>query len=270
LMFLVLEGERIAVANVYGKAVLGAYSAAFLLAWTPAAMLGRVGLSLGVPQLASLRNDTPGRDAHYRVGVSLMLAPAVGLVTLFGLAGPAFVSSIYGSKYQVSALLAAWLGLSQAIRILRTFPIVIAIAEGFTLSSMLGNMARAASVGVAWFVADHGYAPWVVLAIGAAGEFAAMLILAILNRAVLAVSPWSLAIPSLILGAVFALSYEAGQWEGLARLPYVVRAGIGIGAGGVAALVVLVMIPTARGLLGNLIKHRLRSSPMSSIAEPKA
>ena len=265
LMFIVLEGERVVIANVYDKMTLGAYSAAFLLAWTPAAMLGRVGLSLGVPQLASLRNDTASRDAHYRIGVQLMLAPAIGLVILFGFAGPAFITAIYGQKYQVSAALAGWLGLSQAIRILRTFPTVIAIAEGFTLSAMIANIARAGSVGVAWVIARQGHPPWTVLAIGAAGEFLALLISLGINRFVLAISPRSFILPSLSLGAIFALSWWIGQWETLVAMPILLRALLGVAAGGLAALVVLGMIPSARLVLAGFIKYRPAPLPMTNM-----
>ncbi len=267
LMFAVLHGERIIIANNYGKALLGAYSAAFLLAWTPAAIFGRVGLSLGVPQLASLRADRSARNRQFATGVRMLAAPALGMAVLFGFAGNDFVGAIFGDEYHLTAAFAAWLGMGQAIRILRTFPTVIAVAEGFTLSPMLGNLARAAAVAVGLMLAKSGSEAWVVLAVGAAGEALALTISLTANRLKLAVPPTSLLLPALAVGLGFAGAWWLGTLPPLADLGVIFRAAIGVGLGGLATLAVLALDPHARQLLSRFLKPHTPTSPMTATPE---
>lgn len=265
LMFAVLHGERIVIANNYGTTLLGAYSAAFLLAWTPSAILGRVGLSLGVPQLASLKHNRPARNRQYAAGVQLLAAPALGMVVLFAFAGPEFVSTIFGENYALTAAFAAWLGIGQALRILRTFPVVVAIAEGFTLSAMVGNMARAAAVGVGWLLATRsGVDPWVVLAVGAGGELAALSIVATVNRVKLGVPSAPLIAPMVLVGLGFAAAWWAGRQEFTAGFLPMMRAVLGVVLGGLATLAVVAADPHARALVSGFLKHRRPQSPMTA------
>ena len=265
LMFVVLHGERIVIANNYGTALLGTYSAAFLLAWTPAAILGRIGLSLGVPQLASLKQNRPSRNRQYAAGIQLLAAPALGMALLFAFAGPEFVSTIFGRDYALSAAFAAWLGVGQALRILRTFPTVVAIAEGFPLSAMLGNSARAAGVGLVWRLAEYtGVDPWVVLAVGAGGEFAALMIAATVNRLKLGVPPMPLVGPIVLVGLGFVAAWWAGRQELAAGFSPLMRAVLGVGLGALATLAVVAADPHARALVSGFLKHRRPQSPMTA------
>ncbi|MBK7405916.1 MAG: oligosaccharide flippase family protein [Phycisphaerales bacterium] len=267
LMFVVLHGERIVIANTYGKTLLGAYSAAFLLAWTPSAILGRVGLGLGVPQLASLRANREARDRQYAAGVRILAAPAIGMAVLFGLSGRDFVASIFTDKYDLSAALAAFLGLGQALRILRTFPTVIAVAESLTLAPMLGNLARASAVGVGWFVAQAGSPAWVVLAIGAGGELVALAVTAGLTRAKLKVPAISLVGPAALTLGAFALAWLASTSAAVEHLGVYLRSALGVLAGGTAACVTLCLDPSARHLIAGFLKHRRPATPMTGAPE---
>ncbi|HZW11188.1 MAG TPA: oligosaccharide flippase family protein [Phycisphaerales bacterium] len=270
LMFVVLHGERIVVANVYGTSMpwlLGAYSAALLLAWTPAAIMGRVGLSLGVPHLASLRADPAARDRQYSAGARAMGVPALGLAVLFGFAGRDLVSAVFGEGYQLSHALAAWLGFGQALRIIRTFPVVIAIAEGVTLSAMLANLARAASVGVAWLAARAGQEPWTVLAIGAAGEAVGIALCAGMNRWRLGV-PAGAILPALtVTSAGFAGAWWAGTLPQAAGLGVFARAAVGVGLGAIAAAIAGLADPATRVMIAGFLKRRASATPMSRPTE---
>lgn len=267
LMFVVLHGERIVIANTYGKVLLGAYSAAFLLAWTPSAILGRVGLSLGVPQLASLRNNREARNRQYSAGVRLLAAPAIGMAVVFGLAGREFVASIFTDKYDLSAALAAFLGLGQALRILRTFPTVIAVAEGFTLAPMLGNVARAAAVGAGLLCARAGSEAWVVLALGAAGECVALAVTGALDRAKLGVPLSPLMAPTAVTLGAFGAAWLLASTGPVAGMGLYPRAGLGVLAGGLAAACTLALDPSARHLLAGFLKHRTPTTPMTGAPE---
>ena len=270
LMFVVLHGERIVIANTYGKELLGAYSAAFLLAWTPAAIIGRVGLSLGVPQLASLRTDRPARNRQFATGVRILAAPALGMAVLFGFAGNDLVGAIFGDEYHLTAAFAAWLGMGQAIRILRTFPTVIAVAEGFTLSPMFGNIARAAAVGLGLALAKSGSEAWIVLAVGAGGEAIALVISLAANRRKLAVPTTPLLLPFVAVGLGFLGAWWVGNLPPLADLSIILRAGLGVLLGGTATLGVLALDPHARGLVARFLKLHPPTTPMTTTPEPCA
>lgn len=256
LMFVVLHGERIVVANAYGASLLGAYSAALLLASTPAGLLGRVSLSLGVPQLASLRDDRRQRDEHYATGVHLLTAPALGLAVLFGCAGGDFVGLIFGSDYAVSRALAAWLGLGLALRVVRTMPIVAAIAEGRTVAAMLGNVVRVAAVGVGWLLAMDGQDPWAVLAAGAAGELGAIVITTGLNVTRSGLPLGSTVVSILVVVAGFAAAFGLGGMSGFAGLEPVVRAIAGLGIGAMAGGATILAAPGSRRLVAGVLASR--------------
>lgn len=256
MMFVVLHGERIVVANAYGQMLLGAYSAALLLASTPAGLLGRVALNLGVPQLASIKNDRAERDSHYVTGVHLLTAPAMGLAVLFGCAGSDFVQLIFSSEYEVSRLLAAWLGLGLALRVLRTMPIVAAIAEGHTVAAMLGNVMRVLAVGVGWLLARDGQEPWTVLAAGAGGELAAIAVTMGLNVTRSGLPMGSTAVSIVVVGAGFGLAFGLGGMSGFAGLSGVVRAIAGLAIGVAAGGATILAFPGSRRLVAGVIASR--------------
>ncbi|QKK07443.1 MAG: oligosaccharide flippase family protein [Planctomycetota bacterium] len=262
LMFAVLHGERIVIANHYSKALLGAYSAAFLLAWTPAAVIGRVGFSLGVPQLASLRNSPEARARQYAIGVRAMAAPALGLAILFGLSGRELIAAVFGSDYVLPAGFAAWLGLGYAFRILRNPPAVIAVADGYTVSPMAGNFVRVIGVGAGWTLAARGAEPSAVMVCGALGEVGALILMAIINARRLSIPAVTHLGPSAVVGLGFFGALALTQIAPLPTGPFV-RTLIGLSAGGFAVVAWTIANPATRHLALDFTKHHLRRQPIS-------
>lgn len=271
LMFVVMHGERVIVSNAFGRAALGFYSATYLLAWTPAAVLGRVGLSLGTPQLSALRHDRARRDAHVALASRLMLAPAIALGIAFALGGGEIVRLVFGDDYRLAPAAAAWLALGQALRILRVVPIVAAIAEGYTLSPLVGNVARALAVAVGFGLAEGGAPLETVLGAGVAGELVAHVLTVFMNRLRLALPARGVVLPVALLGVAFWLAWTLRAVPAFASLGPIPLALVAMGIGAASGTVVLAFSPGARGLARGILKRGGRDSPISQPdATPRA
>jgi O-antigen/teichoic acid export membrane protein len=202
LVFLILHGDRLIFARYYGADMLGIYSAAFLLAWTPTAVIGRIAASLGLPYFSKFDDDVTGRDEKYSNAVLLSFVPAVCIATLFSVAGSEIVQTCFGSNYRTESLFIAWLGLGRALAVLRTIPIVLALAEGRSIVTVFANSARSLAV-----LAGIGFAesvtPTMIMAIAATGEIGALVTCVFLNKKYFSVSSRPILKPTLLTLVVF-------------------------------------------------------------------
>jgi len=202
LVFLVLHGDRLIFARHYGPDLLGIYSAAFLLAWTPTAVIGRIATSLGLPYFSRFQDDVIERESKYSQAVMLSLIPAVFLAFFFGVAGGELIEIAFGVDYYTSSLFIAWLGFGRALSILRTVPIVLALAEGRSVVTMLTNLTRSLAV-VFGILSAGSVTPVVIMMIAVTGELAALITAICLNRKIFYISPKYLFKPTVITAFVF-------------------------------------------------------------------
>lgn len=202
LVFLILHGDRLIFARYYGADMLGIYSAAFLLAWTPTAVVGRIAASLGLPYFSGFRDNVTERDKKYSHAVLLSFIPAVCLAALFSVAGSELIQIAFGNKYSTESHFIAWLGFGRALAVLRTIPIVLALAEGHSIVTVLANSVRSLAVVVGLVIAQS-VTPTVIMGIAAIGEIGALITSVYLVRRYYLISAMMLFKPTLLTIVVF-------------------------------------------------------------------
>ena len=90
------------------------------------------------------------------------------------LAGGPLVTLIFGAKYTDSGALTAWLGLAQALRLLRGIPTVGAMAKGDSQNLMFSNFFRLSGIALAFPLAFAGASLATIASCAAIGEAAAL------------------------------------------------------------------------------------------------
>ncbi len=175
LLFGIMQGDRFAVGVRYSATELGVYSIAGTLALVPAATLLRLSGGILLPLMSSARDDT--KLFLRRLGTtSEIMALFSGVYAMVMiLAGGPLVLIIFGSKYNDSGALTAWMGLSQALRLLRNVPTIAAMSKGDTKNLMFSNLLRLIGLALAFPIAKAGGSLASIAACAAIGEGLALL-----------------------------------------------------------------------------------------------
>jgi hypothetical protein len=144
----VLVGGRV------GFAGLGHYSAVILLVFYPSAVVQKYAHAIYMPMIAAARN-APAERA--RVGgrlASQTVLLSLGMSIGFAIVAPFVVALLYGSRFSLSPLTVALIGILQASRFLTVWPTTAALATGRSTIVLANNLLRL----VAWPAAFAGFA----------------------------------------------------------------------------------------------------------------
>ncbi|MCX7396094.1 MAG: oligosaccharide flippase family protein [Planctomycetales bacterium] len=200
LMFFVMQGDRMVLAQAYTKAELGLYSVAVGLAMTPGGMLMGIGSQLMLPTLAKVQGDRVQFNKYYQMYTVGLGAMAAAMGTLFILIGPALMRLIYGSKYDAAGAVIGWLGVMQCIRLLRVAPTTAALALGDTKNSLIANVVRQSGLALALLASVLSLPMTWIAASGVVGEILAVTMSVAWTRRI-----HGLPLRSLVLSAAFIL-----------------------------------------------------------------
>jgi len=205
LMFGILQGDRIIVANQLGPVTLGLFSLAFMLTFMPTGVLAQTINRLFLPKLAPLQDDPAAFDALARVVVQTGLVVGLAVAVGFSVLGADLVLILFGEKYAGALAVLVWLAVMQAVRVAKMGVSVVALARGETRSPMVANIPRVLLLPVAWLLVERGAGMETVVAVAILGEAAGLATAFALLRSWLAV-PVRPLIPALLAwGAVLAL-----------------------------------------------------------------
>ena len=253
LMFAIVQGDRMVIGSAsrffraahYTMDDLGFYSAAFALAATATVALLRILNSIMLPTLAAGQSAPERFRRHYTAALQVLslLSGVLGVVFVIG--GKSMVVLLYGPRYAAAGAVIGWIGVMQAVRIIRVGPTLAALAKGDPQNSLLSNAARAFGlIGVVVTAALGGSMMWMA-ASGVAGEVLALVasLWSLQHRHEL---PWEICLrPALLAGTIIgfaALAVLAGAASAGAAV-----AAVTCGAGVVAVLVGGVLaLPAAR------------------------
>lgn len=217
LLFAAMQGDRFAVGIRYSVSELGVYAVAGTLALVPAATLMKLSGSIFLPLLSSTQDNPPMFIKRLaQVSETLALFSALYAVVMI-LAGGPLVVLIFGAKYHDAAALTGWLGLGQALRLLRTVPTIASMARGDTKNLMFANICRLSGLALAFPVAFAGASLWVIAACAAVGELVA-LGGSFWRFSKLSQIPVKLHLPSWSLAGVFIGVSAILAWAGLPQL----------------------------------------------------
>jgi len=210
LLFAMMNGDRLVVANQLGPVALGLFSAALLLTLIPAAMLTSTLSGVALPGLSRAQADA----ARFRplaltvMEANLLLAGGFALGT--ALVGPALLVLAFGERYAAAGTLVVLLGAAQAARMCKSGPATIAMARGMTANPLLANLPRLLSLPVAFAVLAQGGGLVAVALVALAGEAAGAAVAIWLLRGAAGIAPARLALPlvatALVVGGGVALA----------------------------------------------------------------
>jgi len=176
LTFAVMQGERLIVANQFTAIDLGLFSAALTLAMSPTLVAQRVINSMFLPLLARERDNELGFLRKAELSLETLLAGGLGLMLLYVLAGPGALRLAYGAEFAAGGQLAAILGITFSLRMVRSAPTNISIAKGRTINLLIANTVRLVSFPVGYMIALRGGSVEAIALTGLAGEAASLLI----------------------------------------------------------------------------------------------
>jgi O-antigen/teichoic acid export membrane protein len=173
LMYGILNGDRIIVANQIGIKELGWFSAAFILTLSPALVLSRSIASYFLPILSK---EKSGQYYDYSANVVFQLSIFISIVfvNIFYFFGGIALVLLYGDDYSTGSELVAMLALMQAVRLARQAPSVIALSMGDTFNSLAANIMRSLFLPIALLMAIWTKDIYLIIAIGILGEIAAL------------------------------------------------------------------------------------------------
>jgi O-antigen/teichoic acid export membrane protein len=253
LLFVVMQGERLIVANQFPATELGLFSAALAIAMAPTLLVQRVINSMFLPLLSRERDNEAGFRYKADLSLEALLVSGLGLMLLYVLAGPAALRLAFGAEFAGGAHLAAILGITFSLRMIRSAPTNISIAKGHTVNLLVANAVRLVSFPVAYLIALRGGSVEAVALTGLAGEAASLLIAYALAAFREGMAPVlrrrapSYAIAFVLVLLVVAI---AAEWA-RGPLPFIVAAAL--------FLVVLVLSARLRDYLATLLARRGKS-----------
>jgi O-antigen/teichoic acid export membrane protein len=170
LIFIGSQGDRVIIGTLEGMTELAGYVAIGTLTVGASTVLMKLTGNLYLPILSAVRDDPAAFVRRNRLcgAITLAIIFATMVPALF-LAAPA-VALLFGAAYQVQALLAGWLAVQSAARILRAWPAVFALSRGNTRDILYANLIRSVGFPLALWAALSGYGVIGVAASMAVGE----------------------------------------------------------------------------------------------------
>lgn len=172
----VMQGERLIVANQYTAVDLGLFSAALTLALAPTAIVQRVVNLMFLPLLARQQDNKGAFLQKAELVLESLLASGLGLMLVYVLVGPAALRLVYGAEFAAAAPLVAILGISSAMRIMRSAAVNISIARGNAINLLIPNLVRFLVFPAALLVALRGGSLEAIALTSVAGEAVSLLV----------------------------------------------------------------------------------------------
>lgn len=174
LLFAVSYVDQFAIGVMYSVEQMGLFAVAVTVAVTPIVVVSKLLRTYHLPILASAK-DNPAefhaavRRLTWRTGTC-----AVFYAAALTAAPHAVVTTLFGTPYAEAAILLAWLGIMQALRLIRLIPVTSSIALGDTRNPMFANVARAACLLLLPVIPIIDAPVHAVLVLGCLGELAAL------------------------------------------------------------------------------------------------
>ena len=181
-LFLVMNGDRMVVSNRFGPEMLGAFSAATLLAMSPTLVMSRVIQTLFLPRMSRAQDDQVRLQWLFDGAADGAIVLAVCFSVGTALLGVPMLLFLFGPKYAAAAPYLLLLVVMQSIRFVRAVPAVVAMARAETRNPLYANIVRGAFVPLALVVVMvTNNVVWLIMC-GIAGEVVAALTAAYLVR----------------------------------------------------------------------------------------
>jgi O-antigen/teichoic acid export membrane protein len=201
LAFIALQGDRVLVGNRFTAVDLGLFSAAVTLAMTPCLIAARIAQTFFLPLLARVQDDQARFDAQAALTLQTMLCLGAGAAFAFALVGPLLFDIAFGDKMAAGRVYVVPIGIAYAVLLARSGSMQpVALARGFTLNPLLGNLVRLVSLPVAFLLVQRGGGILDIILVGIVAELAALALTASLLRFKVKVLAPARLLPGYLLG----------------------------------------------------------------------
>ncbi|WP_346838378.1 oligosaccharide flippase family protein [Microbulbifer sp. SAOS-129_SWC] len=174
LMFGIFQGDRLIIGSHYDMATLGWYSVAFSLCLVPSIIFAQLSGYLLMPILSRVRDAGHSGNVYYNVTLIACFSFAMFMVSFFAVAGAALISVSFGEHYLAAGSVIIWLGIMQALRVVRIAPTLIANSQARTRNGMYSNLVRSIALLLALAFAWHEMPVMWIAVSGIAGEIIAL------------------------------------------------------------------------------------------------
>lgn len=174
--FIIGTGDRFFGQSHYTLADLAIYSVVFSTAMAPSLIIAGIASRVFLPALSHAREVSADfRRQHMLCAQLLGICGVVMGVPLIVWSEP-LLRMLYGDTYAVGGALLAWLAASQAMRVLRVGPTLVALARSDSRSVLIGNIARGTALFGALWAAMNGMSLVMFAVVGLVGEVFALAI----------------------------------------------------------------------------------------------
>lgn len=217
LIYSMIQGDRIVLAQAYTKEELGIYSVAIGLVTTMLVIMTGGIDQLVLPFMSRVQADRQAFDRFYALHIQLMGAIALVVGAGLILLGPDLIVLVYGAKYAMAGAVVGWLGVSECVRLFRRPGANAAMALGDTRTVMYANVFRQFGLLFAVLAAWRGMPlPWIASS-AVVGEIAALTATLLLLRSRHQL-PMHLSIaPVAFVGVCFAGTLAMYEWGHLGQ-----------------------------------------------------
>ncbi|MFG0257215.1 MAG: oligosaccharide flippase family protein [Phycisphaerales bacterium JB043] len=144
----VVHGDRLLIAKFLSAEDMGVFSLALLMAMTPMALIAKVMGDLMLPICSRPVHDGGSQTRYTRMMSAYLLVALLLALGAIGMSGPVLVW-LFGAKYVDAIAVLQWLGVANAIRIVRAGFILQSVANGDTVTSMWTSAGRLVGVPLA-------------------------------------------------------------------------------------------------------------------------
>ncbi|MGY9046363.1 hypothetical protein P775_05675 [Puniceibacterium antarcticum] len=210
LLFGVFNGDKMIVGRELGMETLAIFAMGFSLTLTPTLVMAKSAQNFFLPQISVVDRTTPEGAARFThlslVTMQVSLLNGAILVLAIILVGGPVVHLLLGTKYAALLALMGPLAVMQALRVAKAGGAIVALADGRTGNAMQSNLARVATLPLAWYVITQGAGLGIVILIATLGELFGFALSLYLVRRTSGVALLRMLGPVLFSGIFFALA----------------------------------------------------------------
>lgn len=173
MIYFIINGDRLVVANQFGMAALGWFSAAVTLTLMPMNFVAKTVQTALLPTLARRQDDTAALQRSHDLMIAGTAAIAIGFTAGLALLGWLILRLTFGAKFEPAEPFLILLGFMQGMRLIRAAPALIALAKADAANPLYSNIVRGGFTIGSLFAAIATRDIHVMLWVGVAGEVAA-------------------------------------------------------------------------------------------------
>ncbi|MDO9640849.1 MAG: oligosaccharide flippase family protein [Pseudotabrizicola sp.] len=169
LMFAVFQGDKLIVGRVMGMEALAIFAMGVTLTLTPTLVLAKSAQNIFLPKLSQLAENPAFSMTAQQTMQTVSLAALLFTLATLLIGGPV-VTLLLGTKYATLLPLLIWFAVTQALRVMKAGPAIVALALGHTTNPMVANIVRVITLPLAWLLALQGGGLQDILMVALVGE----------------------------------------------------------------------------------------------------